>query len=164
MFTHNALISVTMATPELSLNTSPWQHQSCHSIHHHGNTRAVTQYITMATPELSLNTSPWQHQSCHSIHHHGNTFTFTFTFMHLADAFIQSDLHCIQATVLHLISSCSFDQHQSCHSIHHHGNTRAVTQYITMATPELSLNTSPWQHQSCHSIHQKQSNCYLFEK
>ncbi len=32
--------------------------------------------------------------------------TFTFTFMHLADAFIQSDLHCIQVTVLHLISSC----------------------------------------------------------
>ncbi len=29
----------------------------------------------------------------------------TFTFMHLADAFIQSDLHCIQVTVLHLISS-----------------------------------------------------------
>ncbi len=29
-----------------------------------------------------------------------------FTFMHLADAFIQSDLHCIQVTVLHLISSC----------------------------------------------------------
>ncbi len=66
-------------------------------------------------------------------------------------------------------------QQQSCHSIHHHGNTRAVTQYITMATPELSLNTSPctpelslntspWQHQSCHSIHQKQCNCYLFEK
>ncbi len=27
---------------------------------------------------------------------------FTFTFMHLADAFIQSDLHCIQVTVLHL--------------------------------------------------------------
>ncbi len=26
---------------------------------------------------------------------------FTFTFMHLADAFIQSDLHCIQVTVLH---------------------------------------------------------------
>ncbi len=24
---------------------------------------------------------------------------FTFTFMHLADAFIQSDLHCIQVTV-----------------------------------------------------------------
>ncbi len=30
----------------------------------------------------------------------------TFTFAHLADAFIQSDLHCIQVTVLHLISSC----------------------------------------------------------
>ncbi len=26
-------------------------------------------------------------------------FTFTFTFMHLADAFIQSDLQCIQVTV-----------------------------------------------------------------
>ncbi len=26
-------------------------------------------------------------------------------FMHLADAFIQSDLHCIQVTVLHFISS-----------------------------------------------------------
>ncbi len=26
-------------------------------------------------------------------------FYFTFTFMHLADAFIQSDLHCIQVTV-----------------------------------------------------------------
>ncbi len=25
--------------------------------------------------------------------------TFTFTFMHLADAFIQSDLQCIQVTV-----------------------------------------------------------------
>ncbi len=32
--------------------------------------------------------------------------THTFTFMHLADAFIQSDLHCIRVTVLHLISSC----------------------------------------------------------
>ncbi len=27
------------------------------------------------------------------------SFTFTFTFMHLADAFIQSDLHCIQVTL-----------------------------------------------------------------
>ncbi len=26
--------------------------------------------------------------------------------MHLADAFIQSDLHCIQVTDLHLTSSC----------------------------------------------------------
>ncbi len=33
-----------------------------------------------------------------------NIFTFTFTFMHLADAFIQSDLHCIQVTVF------TFDQ------------------------------------------------------
>ncbi len=29
-----------------------------------------------------------------------------FTFMHLADAFIQSDLHFIQVTALHFISSC----------------------------------------------------------
>ncbi len=36
-----------------------------------------------------------------------NIDTFTFTFMHLADAFIQSDLHCIQVTVLHFISSDS---------------------------------------------------------
>ncbi len=34
------------------------------------------------------------------------TICNTFTFMHLADAFIQSDLHCIQVTVLHFISSC----------------------------------------------------------
>ncbi len=33
-------------------------------------------------------------------------YIFTFTFMHLADAFIQSDLHCIQVTILHLTSSC----------------------------------------------------------
>ncbi len=30
-----------------------------------------------------------------------NWTLYTFTFMHLADAFIQSDLHCIQVTVLH---------------------------------------------------------------
>ncbi len=32
--------------------------------------------------------------------------TFTFTFMHLADAFIQSDLHCIQA--IRCLSVCVF--------------------------------------------------------
>ncbi len=32
--------------------------------------------------------------------------TFTFTFMHLADAFIQSDLQCIQA--IHVFSVCVF--------------------------------------------------------
>ncbi len=30
---------------------------------------------------------------------HINIIINTFTFMHLADAFIQSDLHCIQVTV-----------------------------------------------------------------
>ncbi len=34
------------------------------------------------------------------------TYRIAFTFMHLADAFIQSDLHCIQVTALHFISSC----------------------------------------------------------
>ncbi len=32
--------------------------------------------------------------------------TFTFTFMHLADAFIQSDLQCIHA--IHFLSVCVF--------------------------------------------------------
>ncbi len=31
-----------------------------------------------------------------------------FTFMHLADAFIQSDLHCIQVTVLYILSALAF--------------------------------------------------------
>ncbi len=35
-------------------------------------------------------------------------FTFTFTFMHLADAFIQSDLHCIQVTVFTFLSALAF--------------------------------------------------------
>ncbi len=34
--------------------------------------------------------------------------TFTFTFMHLADAFIQSDLHCIQVTVFTFLSTLAF--------------------------------------------------------
>ncbi len=36
----------------------------------------------------------------------GEMSTFTFTFMHLADAFIQSDLQCIQA--IHVLSVCMF--------------------------------------------------------
>ncbi len=40
------------------------------------------------------------HFSLHGLKAGGKyAFTFTFTFMHLADAFIQSDLHCIQVTV-----------------------------------------------------------------
>ncbi len=31
--------------------------------------------------------------------HHKHNLILTFTFMHLADTFIQSDLHCIQVTV-----------------------------------------------------------------
>ncbi len=42
----------------------------------------------------------------------------TFTFMHLADAFIQSDLHCIQITVfLHLTSSYYCDTFPPANSI-----------------------------------------------
>ncbi len=36
----------------------------------------------------------------------GTTVYITFTFMHLADAFIQSDLQCIQ--VIHVLSACVF--------------------------------------------------------
>ncbi len=35
-------------------------------------------------------------------------FAITFTFMHLADAFIQSDLHCIQVTVFTFLSALAF--------------------------------------------------------
>ncbi len=38
-----------------------------------------------------------------------HVFRFTFTLTYLADAFIQSDLHCIQVTVLHFISSDQVD-------------------------------------------------------
>ncbi len=43
----------------------------------------------------------WQVIITQTVHHHE---LFTFTFMHLADAFIQSDLQCIQA--IHLLSVC----------------------------------------------------------
>ncbi len=33
--------------------------------------------------------------------------------MHLADAFIQSDLHCIQVTVLHFLSALAFPGNQT---------------------------------------------------
>ncbi len=50
---------------------------------------------------LSLSLSHLDHQlgSNRELFHEYTYFTFTFTFMHLADAFIQSDLHCIQVTV-----------------------------------------------------------------
>ncbi len=35
-----------------------------------------------------------------------NPLSFTFTFMHLADAFIQSDLQCIHA--IHFLSVCYY--------------------------------------------------------
>ncbi len=38
-----------------------------------------------------------------------SSFKFTFTFMHLADAFIQSDLHCIQVTVYQLLLSLGIE-------------------------------------------------------
>ncbi len=36
------------------------------------------------------------------------TFYIYITFMHLADAFIQSDLHCIQVTVFYILSALAF--------------------------------------------------------
>ncbi len=54
--------------------------------------RACRRSPTLNSLSLSLCTTAgsWSHRKTH---------TFTFTFMHLADAFIQSDLHCIQVTV-----------------------------------------------------------------
>ncbi len=37
----------------------------------------------------------------------------TFTFMHLADAFIQSDLHCIRVTVFTFLSALAFPGNQT---------------------------------------------------
>ncbi len=45
--------------------------------------------ITVITINDDLNGLVW------AVHVLGLRITFTFTFMHLADAFIQSDLHCI---------------------------------------------------------------------
>ncbi len=45
-------------------------------------------------------------QLCKWIDLPNKAFTFTFTFMHLADAFIQSDLQCIQALHVVFLSVC----------------------------------------------------------
>ncbi len=37
----------------------------------------------------------------------------SFTFMHLADAFIQSDLHCIQVTVFTFLSALAFPENRT---------------------------------------------------
>ncbi len=52
------------------------------------------------------------HCTCttHVLHMH--PLQFTFTFMHLADAFIQSDLQRIQA--IHFLSVCVFPGNQTC--------------------------------------------------
>ncbi len=51
--------------------------------------QSIIQSVPIIIPSFSLS----------SIYAFPKLFTFTFTFMHLADAFIQSDLHCIQVTV-----------------------------------------------------------------
>ncbi len=54
-------------------------------------------------------------------------FTFTFTFMHLADAFIQSDLHCIQVTVFTFLSALAFPGNRT----HDLGVASAMLYYLS---------------------------------
>ncbi len=54
-------------------------------------------FLELFSPTLARNRNEVINTSITSI---SSIFTFTFTFMHLADAFIQSDLQCIQ--VIHL--------------------------------------------------------------
>ncbi len=44
----------------------------------------------------------------HNIFYFFQFLYISFTFMHLADAFIQSDLHCIQVTVFTFLSALAF--------------------------------------------------------
>ncbi len=72
---------------------------------HHMQPRAVlcfccdcVVYVSSALALIAVDVCAEQLSGGHRAHRR--------TFMHLADAFIQSDLRCIQVTVLHLISSC----------------------------------------------------------
>ncbi len=70
------------ASPSTSTRISIYLHPPGHTIKAADN-HCVHLWDCPASPTLSKPSST----------------TFTFTFMHLADAFIQSDLHCIQVTV-----------------------------------------------------------------
>ncbi len=51
----------------------------------------------------------------------------TFTFMHLADAFIQSDLQCIQVTALNFLSALAFPGNRT----HDLGVTSAMLYHLS---------------------------------
>ncbi len=53
--------------------------------------------------------------------------SFTFTFMHLGDAFIQSDLHCIQITVFYILSALAFPGNRT----HDLGVASAMLYYLS---------------------------------
>ncbi len=57
--------------------------------------------------------------------------SFTFTFMHLADAFIQSDLHCIQVTVFTFLSALAFPGNRT----HDLGIASAMLYYLSYRKP-----------------------------
>ncbi len=63
--------------------------------------------------------------------------TFTFTFMHLADAFIQSDLHCIQVTVITFLSALAFPGNRT----HDLGVASAMLYYLSYRKASLILVT-----------------------
>ncbi len=48
--------------------------------------------------------------------HRDSIFTFTFTFMHLADAFIQSDLQCIQVINFFVSTWHVYHDHRRSHA------------------------------------------------
>ncbi len=75
-------------------------HQSCFSLKsdHQDLLRSFTFTVPQRRNDLHLTSSE-----------EPLFLTFTFTFMHLADAFIQSDLHCIQVTVYQLLLSLGIE-------------------------------------------------------
>ncbi len=65
-------------------------------------------------------------------------YAFTFTFMHLANAFIQSDLQCIQ--VIHFLSVCN-GIHQLKHPVFVKITTKLFNDYIE-AVPVISCQAA----------------------
>ncbi len=72
---------------------------------------------------------------------------FTFTFMHLADAFIQSDLHCIPVTVSTFLSALAFPGNRT----HDLGVANAMLYQLSYRKGLGSSFQPTWQHhtQTC---------------
>ncbi len=64
----------------------------------------------------------------------------TFTFMHLADAFIQSDLHCIQVTVFYILSALAFPGNRT----HDLGVASAMLYHLSYRKDNNGAPTKYW--------------------